>query len=995
MRIRSLAAVVVLLVFAACSGQDGAPGADGHSMLLRTADELAGGNCASGGLAVAVGLDDDRDGLLDDAEIDATVYVCDGAQGRSVVPSLELPGTSCPEGGVRLTPDAGPATFVCNGAPGATGAAGESVTVTAEAGGTNCTYGGQRLQVGSGTPTFVCNGAPGDVGAAGQSVAMTPEDPGTSCTYGGQRLQVGSGTPTFVCNGAPGADGQDGASVTMVPEPAGPNCEFGGVLLQVGAGPGTYLCSGAPSGVRLATVETAEVTDVRYVAAVVRGTIVDDGNEMIMVKGVVLADHAAPTLRDAVYFSGGGSAAFDALCDGLQPATTYYVRAFATNALGTSYGSERSFATRALTIPALTTQAASNVTATTAIGGGVVTDDGGTPILSRGVCWSLAADPTLADACASEGEGAGSFLTILSGLASSTTWHVRAYATNAQGTGFGDDRTFTTAAEPLATVTTAAPSAVSYTTATGGGTVVSDGGAPVSQRGVCWGTAPAPTTAGTCYGEAGAVGTFTASMTGLAPATTYHVRAFAVNAGGTSYGDERTFTTLAPSVPSLTTKAVGGISSWIAGSGGLVATDGGAPITQKGVCWSVNPGPTIANTRTTDGTGPASFNSTMSGLSPLTTYHVRAYATNGLGTAYGNEVVFTTTDLATPGPTVPVVGTSSSAISGATTAASGGYVSNDGGSAVTARGVCWSTAQNPTVADSCSADGTGVGFFSSTVTGLSGCGIVYYVRAYATNATGTQNTVSTGLLPTVATWPVGYVGYFDALSGGTISDDGGCPISQKGVAWSWSPSPTIGNPRTTNGAGNASFSSSLTGLYGNRTYYVRAYASNSVGTAYGAQEVFTTAEPPTPYLGQRHAGGIVFHVDGTGQHGLVVAEVEYTNTSWGCQGTSIATGTAVGTGAANTAAIVANCGTAGIAARLADDLVLNGYTDWFLPSSEELALARTTLGLEGLGGFGTNTFWTSSQSDPTGAFTISFYDGRRDSYGKGYPGLRTRAVRAF
>ena len=113
----------------------------------------------------------------------------------------------------------------------------------------------------------------------------------------------------------------------------------------------------------------------------------------------------------------------------------------------------------------------------------------------------------------------------------------------------------------------------------------------------------------------------------------------------------------------------------------------------------------MANGKTSDGAGPASFNSTMTGLNPLTTYYVRAYATNALGTGYGNELSFSTTALASPGPTVPVVGTSTSTITGSTTASSGGYVSNDGGSPVTARGVCWSTTANPALGGTCSTDG--------------------------------------------------------------------------------------------------------------------------------------------------------------------------------------------------------------------------------------------------------------------------------------------------
>lgn len=1000
MRTRA-SALLALVYLAACSGEQGPPGT---GVALRTAVEPPGASCASGGLRVQTGVDDDRDGILDDLEVDATVYVCDGAAGQagqSVTPSLENPGTTCPEGGVRLTPDGGAPFFVCNGTPGATGAPGsdgESVTVTPEPAGAACAYGGQKLQVGSGTATYVCDGAPGATGAPGESVAMTPEPAGANCTYGGQKLQVGGGAPAYVCDGAPGAPGSDGLSVTMTPEPPGANCLFGGVALQVGTGPVSYVCSGAPAGVTLPSVSTAPVTAVRYVEATVDGTVTDAGGEIVFVRGVVLATHAAPTLRDAVYFSGASGAAFSTLCDGLDPATTYFVRAFATNALGTAYGELRSFTTRALTVPTLSTQPASNVTHSTAIAGGEITDDGGTPILGRGICWSLAPDPDGADACVSEGVGGGSFLALATGLSAATTYHVRAYATNAQGTGWGEDLAFTTGVLPLAVVTTAAPSAVSYGTATGGGTVVSDNGSMVTSRGVCWGTAPAPTTAGTCATQAGGVGTFTVSMTSLAAGTTHYARAFAVNGGGTSYGNEVSFTTLTPSVPALTTKAIGGVSSYFAGTGGVISTDGGSPITVKGVCWSLTPTPTTANSCTNDGSGPASFNSTITGLSPLTTYNVRAYATNGLGTAYGNELSFTTTDLVNPGPTVPVVGTSPSAMSGSTTASSGGYVSNDGGSAVTARGVCWSTTQNPTLDDSCSSDGTGVGFFSSTVTGLGGCGIVYYVRAYATNATGTgygnQVTVSTGLRPTVTTEPVSGIGYFDATSGGTIPDDGGCPVTQKGVVWSWNPSPVLGNPSTSDGSGSTPFTSSLTGLYANRAYYVRAYATNSAGTGYGPERVFTTAEPSTPYLGQSYGGGIVFYVDGTGLHGLIAAPTDQGSAPWGCNGTSIPTSTAFGTGATNTAAIVASCADAGIAAKVTDGLVLNGYSDWFLPSRDEMSLMFTNLLNQGLGGLGSGTwYWTSSEVNTGAAYCGRITNGFL-VFSK--PGAFSfRAVRAF
>ncbi len=745
----------------------------------------------------------------------------------------------------------------------------------------------------------------------------------------------------------------------------------------------------------LPSVVTENIMGISHTGATVNASIADTGDEFIIAKGVCLSQAFTPDLDDTVYLAGTGSSNFSTTLDQLTPNTTYYVRAFATNADGTAYGDELSFSTRELTVPTISTAVVSNITTTTAISGGEIIDDGGTPILERGVCRSLNPDPTTADTCVSEGIGAGNYIALMTGLTSNTLYHVRAYATNELGTSYGEDLTFTTIVLQLATVSTTAASGVSYSTAMSGGNVTNDNGAPVTSRGICWGTTSLPTTADSHYSEAGGLGSFATQLSGLVSNTTYYVRAFAVNGGGISYGNEVSLTTLTMVAPALTTTAISGISSNLAGSGGVITTDGGSAITAKGVCWSLNPTPTLANSKTVDGTGAASYNSTLTGLTPLTTYYVRAYATNALGTTYGNEVSFTTSDLVNPGPTVPVVGTSISTITGSSTAASGGYVSADGGSAVTARGVCWGTSVDPTLADSCSVDGSGVGFFTSMITGLSGCGNVYYVRAYATNSTGTgygnQNMVSTGLVPVVTTADVTAISYYTATSGGSISDDGGCPITQKGVSWSYNPGPTLGNPHTAEGGDATAFVSDLTGLYANRTYYARAYATNNAGTAYGPEKVFTTATPLTPYIGQNYAGGMVFYLDGSGEHGLVVASTGQGSYAWGCQGTSISTGTALGSGAMNTASIVASCGDANIAAKITDNLVLDGYSDWFLPSVNELSLIYTNLANQGLGSVG-SSYWSSSQADATYAYLIYSFGALTNSKGSA---RAVRAIRAF
>jgi uncharacterized protein (TIGR02145 family) len=108
--------------------------------------------------------------------------------------------------------------------------------------------------------------------------------------------------------------------------------------------------------------------------------------------------------------------------------------------------------------------------------------------------------------------------------------------------------------------------------------------------------------------------------------------------------DSITYTIPNPgNLATLTTTAVSAIAETIAISGGNITNDGGSLITQRGICYSTSPSPTTANTTIVSGSGVGSFTSNFTGLTASTTYYVRAYATNSAGTAYGNELTFTTT----------------------------------------------------------------------------------------------------------------------------------------------------------------------------------------------------------------------------------------------------------------------------------------------------------------------------------------------------------------
>lgn len=206
----------------------------------------------------------------------------------------------------------------------------------------------------------------------------------------------------------------------------------------------------------------------------------------------------------------------------------------------------------------------------------------------------------------------------------------------------------------------------------------------------------------------------------------------------------------------------------------------------------------------------------------------------------------------TPQPsTAPVVSTKVVTAVGMSSVTTGGNVTSEGSASVTGRGVCWSTSQRPTIADSKSEDGAGLGDFTSTINNLQP-GTRYFARAYATNSHGTSygaqvsfRTTFSDASPTVTTTDVSSITAGRAVSGGEVASAGGAAVFARGVCWSTSNPPTIENRRTRDGRGPGSFASHITGLNENTTYYVRAYAVNVLGVAYGDTVEFTTTARPS------------------------------------------------------------------------------------------------------------------------------------------------------
>jgi uncharacterized protein (TIGR02145 family) len=183
---------------------------------------------------------------------------------------------------------------------------------------------------------------------------------------------------------------------------------------------------------------------------------------------------------------------------------------------------------------------------------------------------------------------------------------------------------------------------ISYSTATSGGNVLNDGGDSILARGICWSTSSAPTVDDNKTSESGSLGTFISELSDLVPDTKYFIRAYASNAHGTGYGNEITFSTIKASTPDITTSEILSIAQKSALCGGSITCDNGSSVVARGLCWSLDENPTTSDSKSSSGSGSGDFSSLITGLEVNTSYHVRAYATNREGTAYGNDLVFTT-----------------------------------------------------------------------------------------------------------------------------------------------------------------------------------------------------------------------------------------------------------------------------------------------------------------------------------------------------------------
>ena len=291
-------------------------------------------------------------------------------------------------------------------------------------------------------------------------------------------------------------------------------------------------------------VTTEAVSEVSQYSAVSGGNVTSNGGSEVTDRGVCWATSANPTIENSKTSNGAGDGQFVSYMTELTPGTLYYVRAYATNDIGTGYGNEVNFTTPVVLSATLTTSEVSAITASTAVSGGDVTNDGGGTILAKGVCWNTSTNPVITDYLTIDGEGTGPFTSNLTNLSPGTTYYVRAYATNSSGTSYGNEVTFITGVVALASLTTTEVTDITTTSAVSGGVITNDGGAAIIEKGICWNTEGSPVITDNKLADDESSNSFVTTLTGLSISTTYYVRAYATNSAGTGYGNEVSFTTV-------------------------------------------------------------------------------------------------------------------------------------------------------------------------------------------------------------------------------------------------------------------------------------------------------------------------------------------------------------------------------------------------------------------------------------------------------------------
>lgn len=440
------------------------------------------------------------------------------------------------------------------------------------------------------------------------------------------------------------------------------------------------------------------------------------------------------------------------------------------------------------------------------------------------------------------------------------------------------------AVEAKPTVTVENVSDITSDRATLHGTIVSVGSSKVTRYGFCWSEQPNPTIENSycTLGDTSNPTAFESTISNLKSETKYYFRSYAENSVGITYSEkEQSFTTTGlPTLPIVASVSIEEITSTSAVAKGVITSLGNvAKITHYGFVWSISARPTLENAKYNDigeCDRPQSYTSQIHDLDAHTLYYIRAYAINEKGTAYGEDLTFTTANTDVRIATAEVTDITHNA------ATSGGTISDDGGHTITEKGVCWSSNKDlPTISDnhiSTTANATSAltayglykknasrseylrqtsDSYSCRINGLSK-NTLYHIRAYVKTSSGSvfygdvkQFTTTEEIFPpSLANVTISNIQTTSATFISKIESNGNGKITECGFCYSIQPKPTVENgTKIICDPASSEFGKNATGLTDNTQYYVRSYAKNEAGISYSEDAVFTTLAITVPILG--------------------------------------------------------------------------------------------------------------------------------------------------
>ncbi len=638
-------------------------------------------------------------------------------------------------------------------------------------------------------------------------------------------------------------------------------------------------------------VTTSSLSNITPTGVSCGGNVTDDGGAAVTSRGVCWSLNQNPSTSDNHSSDGSGTGSFTTTISGLMPGTTYYFRAYATNSVGTSYGSQVSTSTSA-TAPSVTTVTVNSITTSSASSGGAIPSNGGGEITQKGVCWGTAQNPTVDANKTENGAGSQAYASNITGLTPNTKYYVRAYATNGAGTSYGSELSFTTkAVETLAQNEQMFPGTTGTTA-----TAVLDGvtvncteinGFKIYQGDIVLSAPEEQQTKGVAI----------TSTINYWPAnrvfykTDNKVNKTRIEAAIAEI-ESKTNLKFIKSVSDANYVYFiwdkDGCSSYVGRIGGRQrlwladwATTGtviheilhSVGIKHEQARPDRDDYIIVVDTNIIKGyennfekmskgevepSDKFDFNSimlyssmafskndkpTLVKKSDKTTWELNRENLSEDDVKIINKIYPKTT--AAPYINFDEVGI----------VPGGAYILeadivDDGGSPVTMRGFCWTTDGTvPSLNNQYRTSGTGIGKFQMRFENLIS-GTQYKFKAFAINGVGTaySNYSMDYTHPSLATVTTGSISNITPTTAtcqnSIVTTDGIIPLTMKGVCWSTTQNPTITDSQTSNGSAIATYNSSLTALQPGTTYYVRAYATNYIGTAYGNQVSFTTTIPP-------------------------------------------------------------------------------------------------------------------------------------------------------